>query len=126
MKKSIFPVMGMLAVLLTFGSILGACVTDGGRYDTSISVEQEAHLEILGGFVVGSFDEKRVAWIDSSIGGSMSMGNGKFIISVPAGKHSLAGQRGTQIGEVTYDFIAGHTYGLELTGGTIEVTDITK
>jgi hypothetical protein len=125
MKGNVFG-LGVLGVTLTFSLILGACVTNGGRYDTSIPVEQEAHLEIPGSFVVDTFDGKRVAWIDSSIGGSMSFGNGKFIISIPAGEHSLIGQKGTQIGEVTYDFIAGHTYSLKLNNNRIEVTDITK
>jgi hypothetical protein len=83
-------------------------------------------LEIAGGYVIDSFDGKRVAWIDSSIGGIMSMGNGKYIISVPAGKHTLIGQKGTKIGEVTYTFVAGHTYSLKLKAPAIEVTDITK
>jgi hypothetical protein len=125
MKSKSFG-LGVLVVALIFVLIFGACVTNGGRYDASIPVEQEAHLEILGGFVVGSFDGKQVAWIDSSIGGNMSFGNGKFIISIPAGQHSLIGQKGTQIGEITYGFIAGHTYSLKLKASTIEVTDITK
>jgi hypothetical protein len=128
-KKFLFPIMA-----LVFGLGLSACVTDGGRYDSSIPVEQQASLVIpRGGMlkanIITSFDGQHVTWADSSFFGQFG---GKFLVDIPAGSHTLTGMT-AGVGEgtakppiITYDFLAGNTYRVEIEGSEIIITDITE
>jgi hypothetical protein len=133
-KKRFF--VGTLAVVLVFGLVLAGCATNGGRYDTSAPVEQDAHLVIprggaLSSNTINSFDGQQVNWYDKSFFGSM--GGGKFTVDIPAGEHTLTGMKpgvgGTGSGKpptATYNFLAGHTYRVEIKGSDLVITDITK
>jgi hypothetical protein len=131
--KTTKKVLGMLALVAAFGLVVVGCVTNGGRYDTSIPVEQEANIEVPRGAtsanIIVGYDGKSVNWSDSSLLGQFG---GKFKVSIPAGSHTLVGMKvglgagSAQNPEITYDFLAQHTYRVEVKDGDIVVTDITK
>ena len=121
-----------LAALIVLS--LAGCVTNAGVYDKSVPAEQQAHLVIprggaLGAQVINAFDGNQVTWADTSLMGQFG---GKFLVDIPSGEHTLVGMRvgvgaaQASMPTVTYDFLAGHTYRIEVGNTDIVVTDITK
>ncbi|MDR2796295.1 MAG: hypothetical protein LBB47_06270 [Spirochaetaceae bacterium] len=125
--------MGTLAMALAFMLVVAGCATNGGRYDTSAPVEQDAHIVVHRGGVsantVNSFDGQQVNWYDKSFFGQLG---GKFKVDIPAGEHTLTGMKiglgasSAKPPTATHDFLAGHTYRVEIKGSELVITDITK
>ena len=132
--KNLLKSFGIITLIVIIGFSILACTTNGGVYDKSTPPEQRASLVIprggaLSANIIVAFNGNQVNWSDTSMMGQFG---GKFLVDIPSGTHTLVGmkvgmgQGSAQNPTITYDFLAGHTYRVEVKGDEIIVTDITK
>ncbi|GMO50172.1 MAG: hypothetical protein Ta2G_07490 [Termitinemataceae bacterium] len=121
MWKEVF-LLGVFTVMVTF-----SVSAKDKHWDASIPKEKEAKITIVrGGYnvnVITSFDGEQVNWI---------VAGAPIKVFIPAGSHTLTGNRmGPGAGyakdaKITYDFLAQHTYVIDIEDEKIIVTDKTK
>ena len=132
--KNTIKIFATIAIVAVIGLLIAGCTTKGGVYDTSVPAEQRSSLVIPRGGthsanIINSFNGQQVNWSDTSFMGQFG---GKFLVDIPSGTHTLTGMKvgiGQGSGEtptITYDFLAKHTYRIEVKESEIIVTDITK
>lgn len=134
---------GMLAILLTFGLVLAGCATgvDAGRYDNASPAENDSILIIgknsssVERTMITEFDGQTVSWVgEEPLFGGLIGGDLSFTIRVPAGEHALTGgpvanQQGVQalkyLTSTKFKFEAGKAYHVDVVNRNFKITETT-
>jgi len=125
MRKKKFYAAGMISLVLIFGTMAMACVSNLGVYNPDVSPDQLSHLKIGLKLGITGINGKPVSW-------GIARQTKSTNISIPAGEHSLRFeyfhsdeyvQQSASNFIFTYNFLPGHSYTIDagMLGRTVVV-----